>query len=162
MAFVILSTSFEGLYALFDFSSKDVPIGEVRNLNIDAISRWYFQGIPIDGLQRLLFYQPHHIVGYTIGLIGLLALAIRTRPVDAAAFAIERRVPWAVDRDQLIRGPDGDRGGNALRSSSASSARATIRRGVDPRRRGGDSARRVGRRWSTASATSIAAARSSS
>ena len=87
VAFVILSTSFEGLYALFDFSSKDVPISEVRNLNIDAISRWYFQGIPIDGLQRLLFYQPHHIVGYTIGLLGLLALAIRTRAVDAAAFA---------------------------------------------------------------------------
>jgi hypothetical protein len=88
VAFVILSTSFEGLYALFDFSSKEVPISEVRNLNIDAISRWYFQGIPIDGLQRLLFYQPHHIVGYTAGLLGLLALAVRTRPVDAAAFAV--------------------------------------------------------------------------
>ena len=88
VTFVILSTSFEGLYALFDFSSKNVPISAVRNLNIDALSRWYFQGIPIDGLQRLLFYQPHHIVGYTIGLIGLLALAIRTRPVDAAAFAV--------------------------------------------------------------------------
>jgi hypothetical protein len=36
----------------------------------------------------LLFYQPHHILGYTIGLIGLLALAVRTRPVDAAAFAV--------------------------------------------------------------------------
>jgi hypothetical protein len=88
VAFVILSTSFEGLYALFDYSSKEVPISEVRNLNIDAISRWYFQGIPIDGLQRLLFYQPHHIVGYTAGLLGLLALAVRTRPVDAAAFAV--------------------------------------------------------------------------
>ena len=88
VAFVMLSTSVEGLYALFDFSSKNVPISEVKNLNIDAISRWYFQGIPIDGLQRLLFYQPHHIVGYTIGLIGLLALAVRTRPVDAVAFAV--------------------------------------------------------------------------
>ena len=35
------------------------PLTAVKNLNIDAISRWYFQGIPIDGLQRLLFYQPH-------------------------------------------------------------------------------------------------------
>ena len=87
-AFVILSTSFEGLYALFDFSSRDVPIAAVRDLNIDAISRWYFQGIPIDGLQRLLFYQPHHIVGYCIGLIGLLALSVRTRAVDPAAFAV--------------------------------------------------------------------------
>jgi len=87
-AFVILSTSFEGLYVLFDFSTKNVPIGAVKNLNIDAISRWYFQGIPIDGLQRLLFYQPHHIVGYCIGLIGLLALAVRTRAVDPAALAV--------------------------------------------------------------------------
>jgi hypothetical protein len=87
-AFVILSTSFEGLYVLFDFSTKNVPIGAVRNLNIDAISRWYFQGIPIDGLQRLLFYQPHHIVGYCIGLVGLLALAVRTRAVDPTTFAI--------------------------------------------------------------------------
>jgi len=88
VAFVILSTSFEGLYALFDFSSKDVPISAVRDLNIDAISRWYFQGIPIDGLQRLLFYQPHHIVGYCIGLIGLIALAVRSRAVDPAAFFV--------------------------------------------------------------------------
>jgi hypothetical protein len=88
VAFVTLSTSFEGLYALFDFSSKSVSISAVRDLNIDAISRWYFQGIPIDGLQRLLFYQPHHIVGYCIGLIGLLALAVRTRVVDPAAFAV--------------------------------------------------------------------------
>lgn len=88
VAFVILSTSFEGLYVLFDLSSKNAPLAAIRNLNIDAISRWYFQGIPIDGLQRLLLYQPHHIVGYTIGLIGLLALAVRRRPVDAAAFAV--------------------------------------------------------------------------
>jgi hypothetical protein len=88
VAFVIVSTSFEGLYVLFDFSSRDVPISAVRDLNIDAISRWYFQGIPIDGLQRLLFYQPHHIVGYCIGLIGLFALAVRTRAVDPVAFAV--------------------------------------------------------------------------
>ena len=88
VAFVVVSTSFEGLYVLFDLSTRDLPLAAVRDLNIDAISRWYFQGIPIDGLQRLLFYQPHHIVGYCIGLIGLLALAVRTRAVDPAAFAI--------------------------------------------------------------------------
>ena len=88
VAFVLLSTSAEGLYALFDFSSRDVSVSAVRNLNIDALSRWYFQGMPIDGLQRVLFYQPHHIVGYTIGLLGLIVLAVRTRAVDAAAFAV--------------------------------------------------------------------------
>jgi hypothetical protein len=88
VGFVLLSTSFEGIYALFDYSLKNVPFSEVKNLNIDAISRWYFQGIPIDGLQRLLFYQPHHIVGYTIGLIGLVALAVRERAIDPAAFFV--------------------------------------------------------------------------
>ena len=88
VAFVVLSSSFEGLYAMTDFWRNGAAIREVRNLNIDAISRWLFQGIPIDGLQRLLFYQPHHAVGYGIGLIGLLAIARRTRARDAAAFFI--------------------------------------------------------------------------
>jgi hypothetical protein len=88
VAFVVLASSFEGLWALHDFSRNNAPLAAVKNLNIDAISRWYFQGIPIDGLQRLLFYQPHHAVGYGIGLIGLVAIARRIRPVDAPAFAI--------------------------------------------------------------------------
>lgn len=88
VAFVVLSSSFEGLYAIADFVRNGAAIGEVRNLNIDAITRWWFQGIPIDGLQRLLFYQPHHIVGYVIGLIGLLAIARRTRPRDGLAFFV--------------------------------------------------------------------------
>ena len=88
VAFVVVSSSFEGLYAMVEFMRNGAAIREVRNLNIDAITRWWFQGIPIDGLQRLLFYQPHHAVGYGIGMIGLLAIARRTRPRDAAAFAI--------------------------------------------------------------------------
>ena len=86
VAFVVMASSFEGLYAMADFWRNGAPIREVRNLNIDAISRWLFQGIPIDGLQRLLFYQQHHAVGYGIGLMGLLAIARRTRARDAAAF----------------------------------------------------------------------------
>lgn len=88
VAFVVLASSFEGLYALYDFSRNDAPLAAVKSLNIDAVSRWYFQGIPIDGLQRLLFYQPHHVVGYGIGMLGLMAIARRIRPVDAPAFAI--------------------------------------------------------------------------
>ena len=88
VAFVVLASSFEGLYALYDFARHNAPLAAVKNLNIDAVSRWYFQGIPIDGLQRLLFYQPHHAVGYGIGMIGLLGIARRIRPVDATAFAV--------------------------------------------------------------------------
>jgi hypothetical protein len=88
VAFVVLASSFEGLYALWDFARHGAPLRAVTNLNIDAISRWYFQGIPIDGLQRVLFYQPHHAVGYVIGMTGLLAIALRTRGRDGVAFAI--------------------------------------------------------------------------
>ena len=88
VAFVVVASSFEGLYALFEYARIGAPLRDVKNLNIDAISRWWFQGIPIDGLQRLLFYQPHHAVGYGIGMIGLLAIARRERPRDGAAFAI--------------------------------------------------------------------------
>ena len=88
VAFVIAASSFEGLYALVEFARTGVPLRDVRTLNIDAISRWWFSGMPIDGLQRVLFYQPHHAVGYCIGLMGLLAIARRERPRDGAAFAV--------------------------------------------------------------------------
>ncbi len=89
VAFVLVSTSFEGAYVMYDNSSRGRPwLAGATDLNIDAISRWYFQGIPIDGLQRLLFYQPHHALGYAIGLIGLLALAARQRARDTTAFAV--------------------------------------------------------------------------
>jgi hypothetical protein len=88
VAFVVVSSSFEGSYALVDYARNGAPLRDVKHLNIDAISRWWFQGIPIDGLQRLLFYQPHHAVGYGIGLIGLLVIARRTRERDGAAFAL--------------------------------------------------------------------------
>ena len=88
VTFVVLASSFEGTYALWDFARHGAPLRAVTNLNIDAISRWYFQGIPLDGLQRVLFYQPHHAVGYVIGMLGLLAIALRTRGRDAVAFAI--------------------------------------------------------------------------
>lgn len=85
---VIVSSSFEGLYALYDFWRHDGPLAAVRNLNIDAITRWYMHGIPIDGLQRLLFYQPHHAVGYAMGLLGLYSVSHRARPRDAAAMGV--------------------------------------------------------------------------
>jgi hypothetical protein len=88
VAFAVLASSFEGLYAWWDFARNGAPLAAVKNLNIDAVSRWYFQGIPIDGLQRVLFYQPHHAIGYVIGLIGLMAIALRTRAQDAVAFAV--------------------------------------------------------------------------
>ena len=46
----------------------------VTDLNIDAVTRWFYQSLPIDGLQRLLWYQPHHSTGYALGLSALMVL----------------------------------------------------------------------------------------
>ncbi len=87
-ACVFLATSFEGTYALWDHWRAHAPLSLLRNINIDAVSRWFFGGMPIDGLHRMLLYQPHHAVGYSVGLLGVLMIARRARPVDPATFAV--------------------------------------------------------------------------
>jgi hypothetical protein len=85
---VVVANSYEGIYALADYWRQNAPLSLVRYLNIDAISRWYLQGMPIDGLQRVLFYQPHHALGYGLGLLGLLAIATRRNRFDPTAMAV--------------------------------------------------------------------------
>jgi len=75
-------TSFEGLYFVAELWARGHPLELVRYVNIDAITRWERAGLPVDGLQRLLLYQPHHAVGYALGLLGLLVAARRARVVD--------------------------------------------------------------------------------
>lgn len=87
-ATTLVATSYEGLWALWDFWRKDVPLTLVRYLNIDAVTRWTFHAMPIDGLQRVLFYQPHHALGYGLGFMGLLAVCTRVRRFDPMAMAV--------------------------------------------------------------------------
>ena len=114
-------------------------IREVRNLNIDAITRWWFQGIPIDGLQRLLFYQPHHAVGYGIGMIGLLAIARREPSARRRGVCDRRHLPRLVDRHQLIRGRD-DYGGRSDSRRDRCREGVGLAAGTRSRDRRGDSA----------------------
>jgi hypothetical protein len=84
----LLTTSFEALAAVYVARRDGLPLTVLRYFNIDAMSRWYFDGMPIDGLQRILWYQPHHAAGYVLGMLGLLAIARRTRERDPAVFAV--------------------------------------------------------------------------
>ena len=85
----VLFTSPEGSYALYDLWSQERPLSLVRYLNIDALSRWFFGALPIDGLQRLLLYQPQHQIGYALSCTALLVMVqqVRRPRVAAAAFA---------------------------------------------------------------------------
>ncbi len=88
VAAAILCASYEGIYAIWAHWRLGAPFDLVRYLNIDALSRWEFGALPIDGLQRVLFYQPHHAVGYAIGFLGVLAVTSRARRLDPAAMGV--------------------------------------------------------------------------
>ena len=67
-AVALLGSSFEGLERLIFLWRRNAPFGLVETLNIDAVTRWFYDSLPVDGLHRLLWYQPHHSTGYAIGL----------------------------------------------------------------------------------------------
>ena len=60
----------------------------LKTLNIDAVTRWFYESLPVDGLQRLLWYQPQHSTAYALGLSALLVLAQAARPPSAAVLAL--------------------------------------------------------------------------
>lgn len=71
--FGILFTSAEGLYIIAKFVPND-GWSVVKDYNIDAISRWLFGSLPVDGLQRLLLYQPQHQVGLALSFMALVLM----------------------------------------------------------------------------------------
>lgn len=74
-AAAVLFTSFEGLQQLYVFWQRGIPLDAMRTLNIDAISNWKFGSMKVDGLQRLLLYQPHHATAWAVSLSALLVVA---------------------------------------------------------------------------------------
>jgi hypothetical protein len=77
----VLFTSFEGLERLIVHWRQGIPLEALRNVNIDAATRWYYGALPVDGLQRLLLYQPqHHAMAYAAGLSALLLLVQAREP----------------------------------------------------------------------------------
>ncbi len=72
VACVVLAASAEGAYALWDLWSRGRPLAAVRDLNIDAITSWWFQTLTIDSLPRSLWYTPQHAMSCALSLVALL------------------------------------------------------------------------------------------
>ena len=68
----IVASSAEGLYAIWDANAGSRPLSSLRQLNIDAISSWIFQGLTVDGLPRSIWYTPQHAAACALGLMALL------------------------------------------------------------------------------------------
>ena len=74
------ANSYEGLNRLWVLREGGLPYELLKDYNIDAVTRWFYQGMPVDGLQRLLLYQPHHLTGYVMGLTALWIVALAKDP----------------------------------------------------------------------------------
>jgi hypothetical protein len=73
-ALALVATSAEGIFETWRLWSRGVPLAELRNWNIDAVTAWPpFAGHRIDGLQRCLWYVPQHSMAYALGIIALVA-----------------------------------------------------------------------------------------
>jgi hypothetical protein len=83
----LVFTSFEGVERLLFIWRQGAPLAVLRDVNIDAVTRWFYQSLPIDGLQRLLWYQPHHSTGYALGLSALLVVVQARRTLSAPLLA---------------------------------------------------------------------------
>ena len=81
----VLASSAEGLYAIVDAASHGRPLDTMRELNIDAITSWFFEGLTIDGLPRSIWYTPQHAAACALGLMALLVPAHSGARVRTAA-----------------------------------------------------------------------------
>jgi hypothetical protein len=84
----VLAASAEGTYVLWDLYCSGQPLGTVRELNIDAITAWFFHGLTIDGLPRALWYTPQHAAACATALVALVVAARGGPTASASAVAL--------------------------------------------------------------------------
>ena len=84
-----LANSYEGADMIRAIVEGRDQWSSLKTVNIDAITRWFYGGMPVDGLQRLLLYQPHHLTGYAFALaaVWLVSLAEDVQETSVALWA---------------------------------------------------------------------------
>ncbi|MSO50308.1 MAG: hypothetical protein EXQ49_10495 [Acidobacteria bacterium] len=86
-AIILLASSFEGAYFLWDQIATGKPIAEFRTWNIDAVTRWVWNLPGVDGFQRAMWWTPQHLMALTLVFILLLVVA-RARGANTVAPSI--------------------------------------------------------------------------
>jgi hypothetical protein len=71
-----IANSYEGADMIRAIVSHHDAWETLRDTNIDAVTRWYYKGMAVDGLHRLLLYQPHHLTGYALALSSLWVVTL--------------------------------------------------------------------------------------
>jgi hypothetical protein len=81
----VLAASAEGAYAVWRLLSRGQPLDGLREINIDAITSWWFQTLTIDSLPRSLWYTPQHAMACSLSLIALTVVARGGMVIPVAA-----------------------------------------------------------------------------
>ncbi|MGH9409589.1 MAG: hypothetical protein ACRD1V_09065, partial [Vicinamibacterales bacterium] len=85
VALAVVASSAEGLAAIARILARGAPWSSLRDLNIDAISNWWYGGLRVDGLARCFWWVPQHSMAY---ILGLAALAIGVAGGSAGSLAV--------------------------------------------------------------------------
>jgi hypothetical protein len=84
----LVASSLEGLYEMSKLWRLARPLALVRDVNVDALTAWDFQGHRIDGLPRCLWYVPQHSMAYALGLVALTTATAAGAEASFPAIAI--------------------------------------------------------------------------
>lgn len=95
IALVVLSASAEGLYQATTLWWHGTPLSQLRGINIDAVTAWYFYGLTIDGLPRSLWWGPQHANASALGLLAVtiaitagVRMSVRTAIIAGLALGL--------------------------------------------------------------------------
>jgi hypothetical protein len=83
----ILAASAEGTYAMVDLVRRGAPLAALSDMNIDAVTAWFFNGLRIDNVPRSLWYTPQHTTSVALGLVSWLIAACAGASASPAAIA---------------------------------------------------------------------------
>ncbi len=72
VALAVLAASAEGLYAIVDLVHRGAPLAALSDMNVDAVTAWFFNGLRVDNVPRSLWYTPQHTTAVALGLVGWL------------------------------------------------------------------------------------------
>jgi hypothetical protein len=86
---VVLASSAEGFAAMYDLLSRGRSLLALRDINVDAVTAWWYDGLRIDGVHRTMFYTPQHGLSCAFGLLAVTVAAAggAAVPLRAAVLA---------------------------------------------------------------------------
>ena len=71
VALVVLASSAEGLAVVRDLWLRGRSLVAVRDINVDAVTAWWYDGLRIDGVHRTMYYTPQHGLSCALGLLAV-------------------------------------------------------------------------------------------